>query len=134
MNYDLFIPASAVDRAHVPVSSERTRSRAPQPDLGVRRADATAHAGTAVDRPPRDSASEPPTTAEVENAVSAFNDVFEQANVGVRYRVDQSTDDLVISLVNRDTKEVIRQIPPDQILQMRQRLEELMGVMFDTTA
>jgi uncharacterized FlaG/YvyC family protein len=37
-------------------------------------------------------------------------------------------------LVDRNTDEVLRQIPPEQILKMRHRLEELMGLIFDRTA
>jgi uncharacterized FlaG/YvyC family protein len=89
--------------------------------------------GTDV-RLPGQSASEPLKREDVANAIAAFNDVFEQADVSVRYRIDENTSDLVISLVNSDTDEVIRQMPPDAILSMRQRLQELLGLIFDTTA
>lgn len=132
MNYDLFIPASAISG-----SSGSAVSTAQF--FGSGHGTAVAAAGPAATgqaplRPPQDSASEQLFTQEVKSAVAAFNDVFEQANISVRYRFDSNTDDLVITLVNRDTEEVLRQLPPDQILKMRQRMEELMGLMFDGTA
>ncbi|MBD3297476.1 MAG: hypothetical protein GF341_02395 [candidate division Zixibacteria bacterium] len=129
MNYDLFISPAAVGRRESavqrvwPGASETT----PRPDSRVVTDDAAV-------RPPRESASDPLRTEEITNAVAAFNDVFEQADVTVRYRIDDNTNDLVISLVNSDTDEVIRQMPPEAILKMRQRLEELLGVLFDTMA
>jgi flagellar protein FlaG len=132
MNYDLFIPASAISGPSGSVVS------AAQIFGGRQRSAATEAAKPPVDgqaalRPPQGSASEQLSTQEVKNTVVAFNEVFAQANVSVRYRIDENTDDLVISMVNRDTDEVLRQIPPDQILKMRQRLEELMGLIFDST-
>ena len=131
MNYDLFMSPSVVDNTARYQSGGTSVAR---PSVSRAPAERVIFDDGAVNRPPGSSASEPPTTEEVRGAVAAFNDVFEQANVGVRYRFDQDTGDLVITLVNRNTDEVLRQVPPDQILAMRQRLEELLGLIFDTTA
>ncbi len=101
---------------------------------GLKHVDLPPMGAGAAGRPSRDSASDPLFTEEVDSAVAAFNEVFKQANVGVSYLVDKTTGDLVIKLIDRDTQKVLRQIPPDQILAMRQRLEELLGVIFDQTA
>lgn len=132
MNYDLFIPASAYSS-----SGGSAVSAAQVFSGGHGSAVAAARPATSSEAPlrtPQDSASEQLSTQEVRNTVAAFNDVFEQANISVRYSFDEDTDDLVITLVDRDTDEVLRQLPPDQILKMRQRLQELMGLMFDGTA
>ena len=131
MNYDLFIPASAIAGSSG-VSTAQIFGGGH--DTAVAEAAKPLVDGQAALRPPQSSASEQLSAQEVENTVVALNDVFEQANVSVRYRVDEDTDDLVITLVNRDTEEVLRQVPPDQILKMRQRLEEVMGLIFDSTA
>ena len=132
MNYDLFIPASAISG---PSGSAVSAARIFKGGQDIASTDAAKPLvdGQAALRPPKDSASEQLSAQEVKNTVVAFNEVFEQANIGVQYRLDENTDDLVITLIDRDTEEVLRQIPPDQILKMRQRLEELMGLIFDTT-
>ena len=131
MNYDLFIPASAISGPAVSAAqSYGGKSTAAVADAAGR----SRFDGQAALRPALGSASEQLSTDEVKNTVAAFNEVFEQANTSVRYSFDENTDDLVITLVNRDTQEVLRQIPPEQILKMRQRLEELMGILFDSTA
>ncbi len=134
MNYDLFIPAVVVENAPVTVGSTGRRQDGPVDRLALGAANRSlAETGT-TDRPPRDSASEPLFTEEVGQTVAALNEVFKQAHVDVRYRIDKDTGDLVISLVDHATNEVIRQVPPDQILKLRQRIEEFLGVVFDQTA
>lgn len=129
MNYDLFIsPATVGGRDQAVQRSWPARSAT----AGRMVNDAVAR--DTVVRFPGDSASDLLRTEEVSNAVAAFNDVFEQADVSVRYRIDEHTDDLIVSLVDTETEEVLRQIPPEAILKMRQRMEELLGLMFDTTA
>ncbi|MEW5701234.1 MAG: flagellar protein FlaG [Candidatus Zixiibacteriota bacterium] len=132
MNYDLFIPPAIIERGS---TSGTVSGRG----AGRRAVDIAASRGTGVEdlpgfSPPGRSASDRPSAAEVESTVAAANDVLEQANVGLRYRIDERTEDLVVSVVDRDTGEVLRQVPPDQILRMRQRMQELMGILFDVTA
>jgi flagellar protein FlaG len=136
MNYDLFIPAAAIDAQRPSHAAAAQAARmahtraAPLPDAAAPRfAEGQAALGL-----PRNSASDRLITEEVENTVDALNEVFEQANVSVRYKVDADTDDVVVMLIDRNTDEVLRQIPPEQILKMRHRLEELMGLLFDSTA
>jgi flagellar protein FlaG len=131
MNYDLFIPASAMGSSAVSAAQlfGGRQSTAAAGAAGRSRPD-----DVAALRPLQGSASEQLSSQEVKNTVVAFNEVFEQASISVRYRFDENTDDLVITLIDRETDEVLRQVPPDQILKMRQRLEELMGLIFDSTA
>jgi len=41
---------------------------------------------------------------------------------------------MVVSVIDRDTGDELKQLPPEEILKMRQHLQELMGVLFDVTA
>ena len=132
MNYDLFISPAAVESAAALAMS--AGGGAGSVVQGLKHVDLPPMGAGAAGRTPRDSASDPLFTEEVDSAVAAFNEVFKQANVGVSYLVDKTTGDLVIKLIDRDTQKILRQIPPDQILAMRQRLEELLGVIFDQTA
>jgi flagellar protein FlaG len=134
MNYDLFVPPAVVESAAALAAGAGSGQAGQLPPAAAKRHDLPPLGASTADRPPRDSASDPLFTEEVDSAVSAFNEVFKQANVGVCYQVDKKTGDLIIKLVDRDTQKVLRQVPPDQILAMRQRLEELLGVIFDQTA
>ena len=48
-------------------------------------------------------------------------------------RIDQATDRLVAQLVN-ENREVIRQIPPQELLDVVARIREIQGVLFDQNA
>lgn len=132
MNYDLFVTPAATDVSYA--TSGRVSRQAARVQMPAGVGSPSQYSDNAALNLPGTSASDQLTTEDISNSVAAFNDVFEQADVGVRYRVDRDTNDLVISLVDRNTDKVIRQIPPDQILKMRQRLEELMGLILDTSA
>ena len=122
MNYDLFSPASGWQGSggSSAVAIEPRSARA-----GVVTTPAAPFRGPAESRQ---------SARDVAATLAALNDVLDQANVGLRYRVDEATEDIIVSLVNRESGEVVRQIPAEAILKMRQRMQELLGEMFDVTA
>ena len=59
-----------------------------------------------------------------------------QANVDtisrkLQFKVEE--DSLQVLVIDRETEEVIRSIPPDQILKASEKLKEFMGLLIDTT-
>ena len=48
----------------------------------------------------------------------------------LRFQVDETTSDVVVSIVNKESGEIIRQIPPEEIIHLRAQLGELRGVVF----
>jgi flagellar protein FlaG len=44
---------------------------------------------------------------------------------GLRFQVDDVTGDTVISVIDRQTEETIRQIPPEELLTLSKRLKEV---------
>lgn len=50
----------------------------------------------------------------------------------VRFEMHKDTNEMVISLVEQETGEKIRQIPPDEIIGLRQTLENLRGNLLET--
>jgi uncharacterized FlaG/YvyC family protein len=61
---------------------------------------------------------------EVVKAVKAVNqsEMFGQGEE-LSFKMDSDTKHLVVQIVNKDTKEVIAQIPPEYVLRMAQNLE-----------
>ena len=49
----------------------------------------------------------------------------------VRFSVTQENGDVVVSVVNRDSGEVVRQIPPEEVIHLREALKELKGGLVD---
>jgi flagellar protein FlaG len=54
-------------------------------------------------------------------------------NFTIDFARDDQTGSLVISIVDRETGEVLRQIPPDQILSLRSHLQKLLQEVFGET-
>jgi flagellar protein FlaG len=70
---------------------------------------------------------------QLHQAIKEMNQVMDALNVSPRFEVHQSTDELQVVLAQRDTGEVIRKIPPDEVLERRELLSRLVGATFDVT-
>lgn len=60
-----------------------------------------------------------------------LNEALKRMNVGVDFNINRDLDQVVVEVVNRETHEVIRQVPPEEMLEMAKRMEELSGVLLD---
>ncbi len=52
----------------------------------------------------------------------------------LQFEVDKKAEMVVVKIVNKDTGEMIRQIPPDDILRLIQNLNEVIGALMDERA
>ncbi|OAG28133.1 flagellar protein FlaG [Thermodesulfatator autotrophicus] len=66
-----------------------------------------------------------------EEMVKTIQKELEQLNVRLVFSVDKDTDELVVKVIDPQTEEVIRQIPPQELLEIRKKLDELVGILFD---
>jgi flagellar protein FlaG len=70
----------------------------------------------------------------IEDVVSKLNDLVRNLQRELRFSVDTNSGDTIIKVVDRETEEVVRQIPSEEIVALRQRLEESTGGFFDDSA
>ena len=75
------------------------------------------------------SQSDPAVT---ERVVEALQKYLKSMNVNLKFKVHKATGAVVVSVVNVDTGAVIRQIPPEQMLDAIAKLDELVGTLLDT--
>ncbi|NSW77005.1 MAG: flagellar protein FlaG [Candidatus Atribacteria bacterium] len=61
----------------------------------------------------------------------ALNRLFQAFNLELRLTVHEPTREIIARIVNRQTGEVIREIPPERFLDMIAKLRELVGVLID---
>ena len=52
-------------------------------------------------------------------------------NKGFAYDFHEPTNRIIVRVIDRDTDEVIREIPPEKILNATEKMLELVGVIFD---
>ena len=68
---------------------------------------------------------------QLEEIRQTVNDALENMNIGLDFEEDEETEDLIVKVMNRDTEELIRQIPPEAMLQVAKRMDELTGLFVD---
>lgn len=69
---------------------------------------------------------------------SAWIRMIERANKAItgaicnfEYSIHEGTREIMVKVIDRDTKEVIREIPPEKILDMVAKLWEMAGILVD---
>jgi flagellar protein FlaG len=71
---------------------------------------------------------------EIEQVAEFLSESANLFNVGLKFNINEDTDRVIVSVVNKDTEEVIRQIPPEEVVDLAKRLNEMAGVLFNQTA
>ena len=71
---------------------------------------------------------------DVEEVTKFLNESSALFNLSLQFRVHDETSRIVVSVTNSDTDEVIRQIPAQEVLDLAERLNEMVGVLFNETA
>lgn len=64
---------------------------------------------------------------EARKLVDEGNKILSNVQRNLQFKVDDSTDRVVMSIVDKKTGEVIRQIPSEEVLALAQRMQELNG-------
>lgn len=62
-------------------------------------------------------------TGDLQQAVTRMNDFVQNLQRDLRFEVDDDLGRTVISVVDSETKEVIRQIPPETVIERARRLQ-----------
>jgi len=71
-----------------------------------------------------------PERGELEQSVQDLNSLVQELQRELRFSVDDNSGDTVVKVIDRQTDEVVRQIPSEEILQLRERLEAATGALF----
>ena len=70
----------------------------------------------------------------VRQAVEQANDALRQSAVGVEFSLDQGSGRVIVSVVDSETKEVLRQIPSEQMLAISRAIDDLRGLLIEQEA
>lgn len=72
--------------------------------------------------------------AEVEKAVEAVQKFTQPIASNLQFTIDEDTGIRVIKVIDTSTKEVIRQMPSEEMLQIAQALDRLQGLLIQSKA
>lgn len=64
-----------------------------------------------------------PELEEVKNAVNFSNNIMKLANYHIEFQVHENTDRYQVKMVDNETGETIREIPPDYMMKIAEQLQ-----------
>ena len=70
-----------------------------------------------------------PDMGQVAQAVKDINKAMEDMSQGLEFSVDSDTDRTVVKIIDKQTKDVIRQIPTEETLQIAKSLDKASGLL-----
>ncbi len=72
---------------------------------------------------------------DVATVVTALNNLVNQvAATKITFDVDENTGEQIIRVLNKETGEVLRQVPAEDLLNLAARMEQLKGLIFSEEA
>lgn len=70
----------------------------------------------------------------LQEAVGKINEFIQVVRRDIHFSVDESSGRTIITVVDAETQEIVRQIPPEEILAIAQNLQEASGLLFKAKA
>ena len=74
------------------------------------------------------------TQEDVDQAVEKIKDAVQTVSQKLEFSVDKETDDIVVKVLDKESGEVIRQIPSEELLNIAKALDKLQGLLFKDQA
>ena len=93
--------------------------------------------GTAAEAPdssPTAVSPQRPERQEVEAAAKSVREFVQPINSNLEFSVNDDTGQLVVKIIDRTTKEVIRQMPSEEMLAIAKTLDSIKGLFVKQTA
>ena len=69
--------------------------------------------------------------SDLAEAVGQVNDTAEALDLGLRFRLHEETDRFIVQIVDRKANEVIKEIPPERLLNLVGQIQDMIGVLLD---
>jgi len=68
---------------------------------------------------------------QISNIVKTINNNIQSLNQKVNFSYNKSIKSLVVNVVDSKTGDVIRQIPPKDVVNLQKKMSEVIGLIFD---
>ena len=67
-------------------------------------------------------------TEALDEAIKQMNRAAEAFNVELKFSVHEGTDRVMVQVVNKESQEIIREIPPERVLNMVAQIQTMIGI------
>ncbi|MFM1651286.1 flagellar protein FlaG [Brevibacillus sp. B_LB10_24] len=68
---------------------------------------------------------------EVEKAVDSLNKWIQSGNTHLKFTLHEKLNEYYVEIVDDQTQEVVREVPPKKILDMVAKMHEMIGILVD---
>ncbi len=68
---------------------------------------------------------------DIQKTIDRANKVVEPLFLEFQYKIHEKTNQVMISVINSNTKELVREIPPEKVLDAVAKMWELTGILVD---
>lgn len=72
-----------------------------------------------------------PKREDVESAVKNINDFVQKISRSLQFSIDDESGVTVVRVIDKNTDELIRQIPSEEVMNLRKRLNEVQTLIFE---
>jgi uncharacterized FlaG/YvyC family protein len=69
------------------------------------------------------------TKTDVEQMVESLKDLTATLQTSLNFSVDEGTNNIVVKVIDRNTDKVIKQIPPESLLKLQEKMQDLTGFL-----
>jgi len=74
------------------------------------------------------------SSEKLQELTNEIQEYVKDLSISLKFELNDKTGDTVIQVVSQESGEVIRQIPPEDLLKLREKLLELQGALFEGKA
>lgn len=83
---------------------------------------------------PEKKEGEKPDVKLLQEVLEVAQDHFQVRNIGLKIAVHEETGVIKVTVVDKDSGELIREVPPQQVLNLMAKIDEMMGILYDQKA
>ncbi|OIQ60538.1 flagellar protein FlaG [Neomoorella thermoacetica] len=73
-----------------------------------------------------------PGEKQLEKSVEQLNKAADAFNIELRFKVDRENNELYVYVVDVNEGKIIRRIPPENVMEVASRMQQMVGLILDT--
>ena len=68
---------------------------------------------------------------EVKESVKDVNEIVDKVKESLSFQIHEDTEELMVQVIDVNTDEVIKELPPEEMLDLKARIHEMVGILID---
>ena len=68
---------------------------------------------------------------DIENIAGRLNEHMISRNMSMRFYIHEATNEVVVKIIDNNSHEVIKEIPSSEMLDLKGRIDEMVGLLLD---